>query len=208
VDESRSVNVEPAGSQLQGTSLLQLANVLLNSSRAVGVGYLLENGRSVDYFVKKVGAIYRVDEDLRFAGLDPQSGGELDAGGVNVTIVRHSQRRHNRGEQVDVHVRGVHSTVVVRYTEHSLDPTEMRDWVTSVANERAVDAAWDAARQQIAGNDVPHSGSTRYVWTRAQREQLLMSGRVSGVEIEYVRSPSLWPEFADDPANVRFVSDD
>lgn len=213
VDESQSVDVEVVGSQQQPDSgLTQLASVLLNSSRAVGIGYLLENGRSVDYFVKKVEKIERFSEDLRSAGLDPLVGGELEAG-VNITVVRHGQRRHHAthrhsGEHVDVHVRGPHSTIVVRYTEHILDSSDMLNWVTSVAEERAVDTAWDIARQQMAINTDHRLSAIRYVWNSTQREQLLSTGRVSGVRMEYVRSPSLWPEFADDPANVRFVTDD
>jgi hypothetical protein len=210
LDNSRLVSIDVPGSQASAVGLSQLAAVLLNGSRAVGISYVLENGRSVDYYVKEVTGLDRVDEDLRLVGLNSQTGGELEEGGVNVTVVRRGQRRHqnHRGEHVDVIVTGRHVTVHVRYMEPVTDPGDRQNWVTRTAEERAVDAAWDEARQQVAETDGTRRQAFKYEWNRTQREQLLSNGRVPGVVVKYIRSHGTWPEFADDPTNVRFVVDD
>lgn len=218
VGESKLVRVD--SSRSSATDLSQLAATLLNGSRVAGVGYTVEGGHSLDYYIKEASSVELLNQYLRAAGLHVDSGGQFDGGRVNVTVLwRGAARRrllpqdHRFGDDgdddalADVLVRGEYSTVIVRCTSSTLHRSDTDDyWVIKAAQGRAVETAWDNARQQAA--DADKRLLSKMTWSRSQREQLLSTSRVSGVKVKYVRSYTVWPEFADDPANIIFSVND
>lgn len=69
------------------------------------------------------------------------------------------------------------------------------------ARARGVDRAWSAERQMVA-----ETGTGTRRWTRAQKAELITTGRIKGYEGHHIFSVDRYPELAADPANVLFAT--
>ncbi|WP_066925661.1 hypothetical protein [Murdochiella massiliensis] len=73
-----------------------------------------------------------------------------------------------------------------------------------LSNERqnAVRNAWKEEKERV------NNGQGTRDWTPSQQRELLQRGAVSGYEGHHMKSVSLYPEYAGDPSNIQFLSED
>lgn len=73
-----------------------------------------------------------------------------------------------------------------------------------LSNERqnAVRNAWKEEKERVK------NGQGTRDWTPSQQRELLQRGAVSGYEGHHMKSVSLYPEYAGDPSNIQFLSED
>lgn len=169
--------------------LALLASTLFNNSLIVNAELTI-HGRDLHYFVKPSLDEAAVDvKELSLHGHDMIHG-------INVTVIQHHVTPQ-RISFVDIHLLTLHTALNLRYGTSVADEHRR---VTTHAQQRAVKAAWDIERENAL-----HNRQSYHLWSDVEREELIRTGSISGVEIGYLRDVSRYPELADDPRNIKFV---
>lgn len=170
--------------------LALLATTLLNNSDAVGLRFTV-HGRDMHYFVKR--QLEQATEDINELSLQRES----TIHGLTVSIHTHHDIP-NVVRFVDIHLVRNHTAVNLRY---GTTVAQERDRILHHALLRATEGAWVIERELVQSGKLLINS-----WSKMEREELLSRGSVSGMRAEYIRSLLEFPELADDPRNVRFVS--
>ena len=169
-----------------------LATTLFNNSESVDMHFTI-HGRDVHYFVKQ--SLDNAVADVRDLSLRTED----IIGGINVSV----HRIHETSEimkHVDIRLHGNHTVLNLRY---GTTVWHERNRILHHAKERAVAGAW-VLQRELAKN----SQESIQTWTRKQREELLKTGAVTGMQAVYVRDVQTHPGLADDPRNIQFVAVD
>ncbi|XP_023229639.1 teneurin-m-like isoform X2 [Centruroides sculpturatus] len=149
--------------------------------------HLVMHGQDVFYFVKD--STWRVNDDLN----------QLQRLGtaINTTVHESKVEDQRSGHQhVDIRVHADHSILNIRYGS-TLQKERQR--LLRHAKKHAVGQRWAQEREMILTNQ---RGSRE--WTEKEKEHILSSSSVPGYRSDYYHSVELYPELADDPANVLF----
>lgn len=191
------------------SALALVATTLLNVSTKIPLVYTV-HGRDLHHFVH--GRLDRAADDLRDLGLNELKPDSVaTVAGVNITVHRDRHRKKSSGtsnsnadsaaageEFVEVRLHGERTSVAVRY---GTTPGAEADRVLRRAGQRAAEMAWTIERERA------QSGKRSVQrWTQRQLDELVSAGHVTGFHPVYVRSVSEFPELADDPNNVQFVT--
>lgn len=185
-DGKVSVNVIESANE----KLALLATTLLNNSDAVGLRFTV-HGRDMHYFVKK--QLEQATEDIKELSLQRES----TISGLTVSIHTHHDLP-NIVRFVDIHLLRNHTAVNLRY---GTTAEQERERIMHHALLRATEGAWVIERELVQSSKLSINS-----WSKMEREELLSKGSVSGMTAEYIRSVLEFPELADDPRNVRFLS--
>ena len=166
-------------------ALSLLASTLLNDSILVLPRY---NVHSIDvhHFIKT--SLQQAEDDILELALRPE--GTIQ--GLNVSVHRSTDSSH-----VEIRLRGNHTVFYLRY---GVETTEEREHVLKHAKSRALEGAWAIERELAQTGKLSVNE-----WTRVQREELLVKGRVEEFQARYIRNIAIYTELADDPKNVAFI---
>ena len=169
--------------------LALLASTLFNNSFIVNAGMTI-HGRDLHYFVKP--SLDEAAADVKELSLR----GHDVIHGINVSVIQHHTTPQHI-QYVDIHLSTLHTALNLRYGTSVGDE---RRRIMTHARQRAENAAWEMAHEAARrGRQSPHR------WSDVEREELIRTGSVSGVEIQYLRDVLRYPELADDPTNIKFV---
>ncbi|XP_055927054.1 teneurin-m-like isoform X4 [Argiope bruennichi] len=148
--------------------------------------HLVMHGQDVFYFVKD--KTWRVADDLN----------QLQRLGtaINTTVHESKPEDLKADNHVDVRVHSEHAILNIRY---GTNPHKERQRLLRHAKKHAVGQRWTQERQIILTSQ---RGSQK--WTEKEKEHILTTSSVPGYRGDYYHDIELYPELADDPANVVF----
>jgi len=172
-------------------TLARFATVLLNGSCAVDVPSYVIDGSTTTFFVRE--GLSRAADDLRNLSVPFIDG--------SVAVIQNLLNASvgwavDRKSSVDVRLSGEGVVINLRYGSTCVAE---RERVIKLVEERAVEQAWALQRELLRSRR-----KVSYDWSELQREELLSTGRVLGVNHTFVRAARLFPEIADDVNNVFF----
>nr|XP_015923788.2 teneurin-m-like [Parasteatoda tepidariorum] len=148
--------------------------------------HLVMHGQDVFYFVKD--RTWRVADDLN----------QLQRLGtaINTTVHEPKPEDIKTDNHVDVRVHSEHAILNIRY---GTTPHKERQRLLRHAKKHAVGQRWAQERQIILTSQ---RGSQK--WSEKEKEHILTTSSVPGYRGDYYHDVELYPELADDPANIVF----
>lgn len=148
--------------------------------------HLVMHGQDVFYFVKD--SAWRVADDLN----------QLQRLGtaINTTVHESKPEDLKAGHHVDVRVHSEHAILNIRY---GTNPHKERQRLLRHAKKHAVGQRWAQERQIILTSQ---RGSQK--WSEKEKEHILTTSTVPGYRGDYYHDVELYPQLADDPANIVF----
>ena len=168
------------------SALSFIASSLLNQSVILQPHYNTKT-KDVHHFVRPHSS---GDEDISELGLRPE-------GVIQGLVVNVRQNVHNK-KRAEIKIHGNHTIVYIRF---GVSAQEERERIGRHVKLKILNNAWLLEKELASENRL---SMTR--WTDDQKQELLLKGRVSGVNAMYVRDISVFPELLDDPRNVEFVA--
>uniref|UniRef100_A0A8D8RGM7 Tenascin-like protein n=2 Tax=Cacopsylla melanoneura TaxID=428564 RepID=A0A8D8RGM7_9HEMI len=182
---SRSPDGRALISTVEGVNqvMQDVVTSVFNNSHFLDVHFSHQD-QDLFYFVKELPQKIRDDLD------------ELKRLGSMFNITTHETATD--GKELRLH--NADAIVSIRY---GADPQDERHRLLKHAHKRAVERAWEIEKSLIMNGLSGGRGD----WTKEEREELNLRGRVEGYEGVDIHSVQRYPQLADDPGNVTFRKD-
>ncbi|KAI5732577.1 hypothetical protein M8J76_001881 [Diaphorina citri] len=182
---SRSPDGRALISTVEGVNqvMQDVVTSVFNNSHFLDVHFSHQD-QDLFYFVKELPQKIRDDLD------------ELKRLGSMFNITTHETATD--GKELRLH--NADAIVSIRY---GADPQDERHRLLKHAHKRAVERAWEIEKSLISNGLSGGRGD----WTKEEREELNLRGRVEGYEGVDIHSVQRYPQLADDPGNVTFRKD-
>ena len=141
-------------------------------------------------------AFFFVKEDSWRASEDRQQLKRLQ-GQVNTTFHEIARENGSGNNYLDVKIHGIHAVINLRYGT-TVEKEKQR--LMHHAKLQAVRKAWHREKEALR-TGLP----TNTEWTQPEIDEILKLGYANLYEGEYIHDVNVYPEFAEDPYNIRFI---
>ncbi|XP_072573657.1 teneurin-1-like isoform X1 [Paramormyrops kingsleyae] len=169
----------------------RIAAILNNAFYLSGLHFTIE-GRDTHYFIK----LGPLEEDL--VTISNSGGGRILENGVNVTVSQMTSVVNGRTRRfADIQLQHGALCFNIRY---GATTEEEKAHVLEQARQRAVERAWAQEQRRVQEGEE----GTR-VWTDAEKQQLLTTGKVLGYDGYFVLSVEQYLELSDSANNIHFM---
>lgn len=169
----------------------RIAAILNNAFYLSGLHFTIE-GQDTHYFVK----LGPLEEDL--VTISNSGGGRILENGVNVTVSQMTSVVNGRTRRfADIQLQHGALCFNIRY---GATTEEEKAHVLEQARQRAVERAWAQEQRRVQEGEE----GTR-VWTDAEKQQLLTTGKVLGYDGYFVLSVEQYLELSDSANNIHFM---
>ncbi|XP_053555097.1 teneurin-1 isoform X2 [Bombina bombina] len=169
----------------------RIATILNNAHYLEDLHFTVE-GRDTHYFIK----LGSLEEDLSVIG-NTGSGRVLE-NGVNVTVSQMTSVVNGRTRRfADIQLQHGFLCFNVRY---GTTIEEEKNHVLELARQRAVAQAWTKEQKRLQEGE-----EGIRVWTEAEKQQLLSTGKVQGYDGYFVLSVEQYLELSDSANNIHFM---
>lgn len=169
----------------------RIAAILNNAHYLENLHFTIE-GRDTHYFIK----LASLEEDLAVIG--NSGSGRVLENGVNVTVSQMTSMVNGRTRRfADIQLQ--HGTLCfnVRY---GTTIEEEEDHVLELARQRAVAEAWTKEQKRLQEGE-----EGIRMWTEAEKQQLLSTGKVQGYDGYFIHSVDQYLELSDSANNIHFM---
>ncbi|XP_040179861.1 teneurin-1 isoform X2 [Rana temporaria] len=169
----------------------RIAAILNNAHYLENLHFTIE-GRDTHYFIK----LASLEEDLSVIG--NSGSGRVLENGVNVTVSQMTSMVNGRTRRfADIQLQ--HGTLCfnVRY---GTTIEEEEDHVLELARQRAVAQAWTKEQKRLQEGE-----EGIRIWTEAEKQQLLSTGKVQGYDGYFIHSVDQYLELSDSANNIHFM---
>ncbi|XP_077334858.1 teneurin-1 isoform X5 [Lithobates pipiens] len=169
----------------------RIAAILNNAHYLENLHFTIE-GRDTHYFIK----LASLEEDLAVIG--NSGSGRVLENGVNVTVSQMTSMVNGRTRRfADIQLQ--HGTLCfnVRY---GTTVEEEEDHVLELARQRAVAQAWTKEQKRLQEGE-----EGIRMWTEAEKQQLLSTGKVQGYDGYFIHSVDQYLELSDSANNIHFM---
>lgn len=156
---------------------------VFNNTQLVDV-HLVMHGIDVFYFVKD--ATWKYDDDLT----------QLQRLGTAINVTHHSDHAN---QYSDIRVHTTYAVLSVRY---GAQMAKEQQRILRHAKKHAVSQRW-AQERELLNRDHGSIGRQSGVdWTDKEKDDIIRTGSAPGYRGDYHHDVNVYPELADDPANI------